>query len=127
MNLEDIKLLKKQQNFIIILEKLKLLGLNDIFNFKEEIIDYIDVAIIIIDFLNKNKDVYKNLNKKDYENLIILCLYDFFKDLEMDDTIIEICIENILKLLKTNLSINQSLNLHKLLIMFYNKIKKLFL
>jgi len=127
MEPKDIELLKKQKKFIIILEKLKLRGLKDICNPKEEIIDYIDIAIAIIDFLNENKDVYKNLNKKNYENLIVLCLYDFFQDLNIDDTINQICIQNILKLLKTNLSINQSLNLYKLLIMFYSKIKKLLL
>ena len=127
MKLQKIKLLKKQTKFIIILEKLKLRGLTKIYNEKKNLIDYLDVAVAVIEFINENKDVYKNLNKKNYKNLIILCLYNFYEESNIENLIDEIYIENILKLLKTNFSTKKSLNIYKLLIMFFSKIKKLLL
>lgn len=126
MKLTEIKLLKDDELFARLLSELKVKGLNNVYIKKQEDIDYFDIAISIIDFLQDNKEIFKNLSQEDYEKLVVICLDEALEEIGIVDEIEEKHIERILKLLKNNLLVQQfSGKLWDLIVILYNKhIKK---
>ena len=126
MKIADIKLLKEDELFARLLTELKVKGLNNVYIKKQEDIDYFDITVSIVDFLQDNKEIFKNLTEENYEKLIIICLDEALEEIGIIDEIEEKHIERILKLLKNNLLVQQfSGKLWDLIMILYNKhIKK---
>ena len=74
MKLNEIKILKENKIYKRIIEELKIKGLDNIYIKKTDSIDYLDIIINIITFLENNKNIIKKLNKNAYSNLIIIII-----------------------------------------------------
>jgi|DEB0MinimDraft_6_1074348.scaffolds.fasta_scaffold16545_2 hypothetical protein len=98
MKLNEIKILKENKIYKRIIEELKIKGLDNIYIKKTDSIDYLDIIINIITFLENNKNIIKKLNKNAYSNLIIIIIDEI-----MDIDLHEEQIEKILILLKNSL------------------------
>ena len=121
MKLTEIKLLKDDELFSRLLTELKVKGLNNVYIKRQEEIDYFDVAISIIDFLQDNKEIFKNLTQENYEKLVVICLDEALEEIGIIGEVEEKHIEKVLKLLKNNLLVQEfSGKLWDILVLLYN-------
>ena len=121
MKLTEIKLLKDDELFARLLSELKVKGLNNVYIKRQEEIDYFDVAISIIDFLQDNKEIFKNLTQENYEKLVVICLDEALEEIGIMGEVEEKHIERVLKLLKNNLLVQEfSGKLWDILVLLYN-------
>ena len=121
MKLTEIKLLKNDELFARLLTELKVKGLNNVYIKRQEEIDYFDVAISIIDFLQDNKEIFKNLTQENYEKLVVICLDEALEEIGIIGEVEEKHIERVLKLLKNNLLVQEfSGKLWDILVLLYN-------
>ena len=121
MKLTEIKLLKDDELFSRLLTELKVKGLNNVYIKRQEEIDYFDVAISIIDFLQDNKEIFKNLTQENYEKLVVICLDEALEEIGIIGEVEEKHIERVLKLLKNNLLVHEfSGKLLDILVLLYN-------
>ena len=121
MKLTEIKLLKDDELFARLLAELKVKGLNNVYIKRQEEIDYFDVAISIIDFLQDNKEIFKNLTQENYEKLVVICLDEALEEIGIIGEVEEKHIERVLKLLKNNLLVQEfSGKLWDILVLLYN-------
>lgn len=121
MKLTEIKLLKDDELFSRLLTELKVKGLNNVYIKRQEEIDYFDVAISIIDFLQDNKEIFKNLTQENYEKLVVICLDEALEEIGIIGEVEEKHIERVLKLLKNNLLVQEfSGKLWDILVLLYN-------
>ena len=118
MKLEDIKALKQDTVYKRILDELKVKGLKDVYIVPTEGINYLDIVVQIVEFLDKNKKVLKKIKPEQYENMVVICVDEMLEGISVD--VDEEQIEKILRLLKNSLLIEK---LSKFLL---QKIKKLF-
>ena len=121
MKLAEIKLLKEDELFARLLSELKVKGLNNVYIKRQEDIDYFDVAISIIDFLQDNKEIFKNLTQDNYEKLVVICLDEALEEIGIVDEVEEKHIERVLKLLKNNMLVQEfSGKLWDIVVLLYN-------
>jgi hypothetical protein len=121
MKLTEIKLLKNDELFARLLTELKVKGLNNVYIKRDEEIDYFDVAISIIDFLQDNKEIFKNLTQENYEKLVVICLDEALEEIGIIGEVEEKHIERVLKLLKNNLLVQEfSGKIWDILVLLYN-------
>ena len=121
MKLAEIKLLKEDELFARLLSELKVKGLNNVYIKRQEDIDYFDVAISIIDFLQDNKEIFKNLTQDNYEKLVVICLDEALEEIGIVDEVEEKHIERVLKLLKNNMLVQEfSGKLWDIIVLLYN-------
>jgi hypothetical protein len=111
MKLVDIKILKEDTVYKKILEQLKLKGLDKIYVRRTETVDYLDIILIIIEFLENNKDIFSKLKKKDYEKLLVLILVEVLENINIE--IEEEQLEKIIALLKSSLLVQNANNFLK--------------
>ena len=111
MKLIDIKILREDTVYKKILEQLKLKGLNKIYVRRTETVDYLDIILIIIEFLENNKNLFNRLKKKDYEKLLVLILVEILENINVE--IDEEQLEKIIALLKSSLLVLKSNNFLK--------------
>ncbi len=96
-------------------------GLENIYIKKTTTIDYIDIIVEVINFLELNKNVFRKLNKKNYENLVLLVIVELLEKIEV--VISEEQVEKIIILLKNSLLVQKASNIiYKKLISVCNKI-----
>lgn len=106
MKLIDIKILREDSVYKKILEQLKLKGLNKIYVRRTETVDYLDIILLIIEFLENNKNLFNKLKKKDYEKLLVLILVEILENINVE--IEEEQLEKIIALLKSSLLVLNS-------------------
>ena len=105
MKLIDIKLLKEETVYKRILDELKVKGLDKLYIKKIEQIDYLDIILAVINFLEENKKVLKNITQDKFENIVIIIIDEIFE--EMDVIISEEQIGKIVELLKNSLLVKK--------------------
>ena len=119
--LTPVKALKDETIYNRVLSELKVKGLNNIYNkINKEQINYIDIVIEVINFLTINSKVYKKLNSKNYENLVIICVDEILEmqNIELDEEQIRkiiILLNSSLLMKKFSKIINDLLNKFKCL------------
>jgi hypothetical protein len=105
MKLVDIKELKKDSIYRRILDEIKVKGLNKVYIKTTDQVDYLDLIVNVIEFIDANKSVLKNLKEEQYENLVVIVIDELLEDIGIDAD--EDQIEKILKLLKNSLLVNK--------------------
>jgi len=105
MKLVDIKELKKDSIYRRILDEIKVKGLNKVYIKTTDQVDYLDLIVNVIEFIDANKSVLKNLKEEQYENLVVIVIDELLEDIGIDAD--EEQIEKILKLLKNSLLVNK--------------------
>lgn len=105
MKLVDIKELKKDSIYRRILDEIKVQGLNKVYIKTTDQVDYLDLIVNVIEFIDANKSVLKNLKEEQYENLVVIVIDELLEDIGIDAD--EEQIEKILKLLKNSLLVNK--------------------
>lgn len=108
MKLVEIKQLKQSDLFKKIIKELNVKGLNKIYIKREKNIDYLDIIIAIINFLEQNKNIFRNLNKDNYENLVIIILVELLEEIEIETD--EEQLNKIITLLKNSLLVQKASN-----------------
>ncbi len=108
---ELIKKIRNKPHYVKLLDILVINGLLDIIEdeLKDNKINYIDLVIKVINFLEKNKRYYLNFSSNRFDRIIILCIDEIlsqkFKiDLDSEE------LESIIKLLRNNYLIRNFLN-----------------
>jgi hypothetical protein len=120
MKLVQIRELKEERIYKEILNQLKVKGINNLYLKKIEYVDYLDIVISIIDFLEDNKKILKNISRHQFENIVIIIIDEILEE-EFNIIISEEQVENILKLLKNSLLVKKVSNY------LIDKFKKIFL
>ena len=105
MKLIDIKELKKDTIYRRILDEIKIKGLNKVYIKTTDQVDYLDLIVNVIEFIDANKSALKDLKEEQYENLIVIVIDEILEDIGIDAD--EEQIEKILKLLKNSLLVNK--------------------
>ena len=105
MKLVELKILKKDTVYRRILHELKLNGLDEIYIKKTDTIDFLDIILSVIDFLENNKNILKRINSDQYENIVIIIIDEIFEELGYQTN--EEQIEKIMKLLKNSLLVQK--------------------
>jgi len=105
MKLLELKILKENTIYKRVLDELKVKGLDKLHISKEDQIDYLDIIISVIDFLQLNKKTLKKLNEEQYEDIIIIIVDEILESMNMN--ISEEQIEKVIKLLKNTLLIQK--------------------
>ena len=118
MKLVEIRQLKDNDMFKKIIAELNVKGLNNLYFKKSEKIDYLDIIISITDFLEQNKNIFKKLNKENYENLFIIILVQVLEDIDIETN--EEQLEKVIRLLKNSLLVQKVSNV------IFNKLSILF-
>lgn len=117
MKLVDLKILKEETVYKRVLDELKVKGLDKLYIRKEEQIDYLDIIISVIEFLQLNKKTLKKLNEDKYEDIIVIIVDEILESMNIN--ISEEQIEKVIQLLKNTLLIQ------KISKYIYSKIKKI--
>lgn len=101
MKLTELKALKEETIYKRILEELKVKGLDKLYIKKTESIDYLDIIISTVNFLEVNKKILKKFNKEQFENIVIIIIDEILEEMEVN--VSEDQIEKIVLLLKNSL------------------------
>lgn len=102
MKLVDLKILKEDTIYKKVLDELKLKGLDKLYIKKQEQIDYLDIILAVIEFLELNKKFLKRVN---YENIVLIIVNEIFEEMNID--ISEEQLDKIIKLLKSSILIER--------------------
>ena len=122
MKLVEIKQLKESDLFKKIIAELNVKGLDKIYVKKTKTVDYLDIIIAITNFLEANKNVFKKLNKNNYENLVLIVLVELLEEIDIETN--EEQLEKIMILLKNSLLVQRASNfVIAQFKVFYNYIK----
>lgn len=108
MKLVEIKQLKESDLFKKIIAELNVKGLDKIYVKKTKTVDYLDIIIAITNFLEANKNVFKKLNKNNYENLVLIVLVELLEEIDIETN--EEQLEKIMILLKNSLLVQRASN-----------------
>lgn len=107
MKLVQIRELKEETIYKKILNELKVKGIKNLYIKKYKSVDYLDIVISIIDFLEDNKKILKNITRKQFENIVIIIIDEILEE-EFNIIISEEQVEKILKLLKNSLLVKKA-------------------
>lgn len=105
MKLIELKILKEGTVYKRVLDELKVNGLDKLYIRKEEHIDYLDIIVSVIEFLQLNKKTLKKLNEEQYEDIIIIIIDEIFESMNIN--VSEEQIEKVIKLLKNTILIQK--------------------
>ena len=72
---------------------------------KVELIDYLDIVLAVINFLEENKKILKKVNYDQFENIFIIIIDEILEEININ--ISEEQIEKILQLLKNSLLVKK--------------------
>jgi len=120
MKLVELRVLKEDTVYKKVLDKLKLKGLNELElpNKDTETIDYLEIIMKVIDFVQQNKKVLKKLTPEQQEDIIVIIIDEMLEKMGID--VNEEQIEKVLLLLKNSLLVQNVINY------LIRKTKKLF-
>ena len=102
MKFVELKLLKENTIYKKVLDELNLKGLDKLYIKKQEQIDYLDIILAVIEFLEINKKFLKKVN---YENIVLIIINEIFEEMNID--ISEEQLDKIIKLLKSSILIEK--------------------
>ncbi len=105
MKLVELKALKEETVYKRILEKLKVKGLDNLYIKKTKTVDYLDIVLAVIKFLEENKKVLKNITQDQFENIVVIVIDEILEEMKVD--ISEEQIEKIIELLKNSLLVKK--------------------
>lgn len=106
MKLVEVKALKENGNYQKIISELKLKGLDKLYIQKTESIDYFDIILSVLNFVEYNKKTIKKLNAQTLENIVIILIDEILEQSEIN--VSEEQIEKILSLLKNSLLVQKT-------------------
>jgi hypothetical protein len=98
MKLVELKALKEETIYKRVLNELKIKGLDKLYIKRTESIDYLDIILAVVNFLEKNKKLLKNVTQDQFENIIVIIVNEILEEMEIDMS--EKQIEKIMELLK---------------------------
>ena len=105
MKLVDLKILKEETVYKRVIDELKVKGLDKLYIKKTDTVDYLDIILAVINFLEKNKKVLKNVTQEQFENIVVIVIDEILEDMNIDTT--EEQIEKIMELLKNSLLVKK--------------------
>jgi uncharacterized protein YciU (UPF0263 family) len=105
MKLSEIKVLKEETLYKRVIDELKIKGLDKLYIKRTDRIDYLDIILAVINFLEKNKKVLKNVTQDQFENIVIIVIDEILEEIKID--ISEEQIEKIIELLKNSLLVRK--------------------
>jgi uncharacterized protein YciU (UPF0263 family) len=108
MKLVELKVLKEESIYKRIIDELKIKGLDKLYIKTTDTIDYLDIILIVLDFLEKNKKVLKNVTQDQFENITIIVIDEILEEMKINIT--EQQIEKIMELLKNSLLVRKVSN-----------------
>ncbi len=108
MKLVELKILKEETVYKRVLEELKVKGLDNLYIKKTEMVDYLDIILATINFLDQNKKVLKNVKSEQFENIVIIVIDEILEEMKIDIT--EEQLEKIMELLKNSLLVQRASN-----------------
>ena len=108
MKLVELKILKEETVYKRVLEELKVKGLDNLYIKKTEIVDYLDIILATINFLDQNKKILKNVKSEQFENIVIIVIDEILEEMKIDVT--EEQLEKIMELLKNSLLVQRASN-----------------
>lgn len=106
MKLVEVKALKENNNYQKIIKELKLKGLDKLYIQKTDTIDYFDIILSVLNFVECNKKTIKKLNAETLENIVIILIDEILEQSEIN--VSEEQIEKILSLLKNSLLVQKT-------------------
>uniref|UniRef100_A0A6C0LEU6 Uncharacterized protein n=1 Tax=viral metagenome TaxID=1070528 RepID=A0A6C0LEU6_9ZZZZ len=105
MKLVELKAIKEETVYKRVLDELKVKGLDKLYIKRTESVDYLDIILEVINFLDKNKTVLKNVTQDQFENIVVIVIDEILEDMKID--ISEEQIEKIMELLKNSLLVKK--------------------
>ena len=105
MKLVELKALKEETVYKKVLKELKVKGLDKLYINRTETVDYLDIILAVINFLEKNKKVLKNVTQDQFENIVVIVIDEILEEMKIDTT--EEQIEKIMELLKNSLLVKK--------------------
>ena len=105
MKLVELKALKEETVYKRVLDELKVKGLDKLYINRTETVDYLDIILAVINFLEKNKKVLKNVTQDQFENIVVIVIDEILEEMKIDTT--EEQIEKIMELLKNSLLVKK--------------------
>ena len=122
MNLVAVRNLKEDTFYKKIISELKIKGIDKLYIKKSESVDYFDIIISVITFVESNKNIIKKIKSEQLENIILILIDEVLEESNIklsDDQI-----DKILQLLKNSLLIKKTTTfIYKNLVSLINKIK----
>lgn len=106
MKLIEIKQLKDNNFLKKIINELKVNGLDKIYVKRTKSIDYLDIIVSVLNFLEENKNLFKKLSNKNYENLILIIFVEILEEIDIETN--EEQLEKIITLLKSSLLVQRA-------------------
>lgn len=105
MKLIELKILKEDEVYKRILNELKVKGLDKLYIKKSETIDYLDIVLSVVNFLEINKKLLKNFKTDNFENIVIIIIDEILEQININ--VPEEQIEKIIELLKNTLLVKK--------------------
>jgi len=105
MKLVELKILKEKTVYKRILDKLKLKGLDKLYIKRTETVDYLDIILGILNFLEKNKKILRNTTQDEFENIVVIIIDEILEDMNINMS--EEQIGKIMELLKNSLLVKK--------------------
>lgn len=105
MKLVQLKALKEETVYKRVLDELKVKGLDKLYIKTTESIDYLDIILAVVNFLEKNKKVLKNVTQDQFENIVMIVIDEILEEMKIDMS--EEQIEKIMELLKNSLLVKK--------------------
>ena len=106
MKISELKILKEETIYKRVLDELKVKGLDKLHFRKEEQIDYLDIILSVIEFLQENKKTLKKLNEEQYENIVVIIVDEILESMNIN--VAEEQIQKVIHLLKNTLLVQKS-------------------
>ena len=105
MKLVELKALKEETVYKRVLNELKVKGLDKLYIKRTEVVDYLDIILAVINFLENNKKILKNVTQEQFENIVVIVIDEILEEMEIDTS--EEQIEKIMELLKNSLLVKK--------------------
>ena len=105
MKIAELKILKEETIYKRVLDELKVKGLDKLHFRKEEQIDYLDIILSVIEFLQVNKKTLKKLNEEQYENIVVIIVDEILESMNIN--VAEEQIQKVIHLLKNTLLVQK--------------------
>lgn len=105
MRLVELKVLKQENVYKRVLDELKVKGLDKLYIKRTESIDYLDIILAVVNFLEKNKKVLKNVTEDQFENIVVIVIDEILEEMKIDMSKEQI--EKIIELLKNSLLVKK--------------------
>lgn len=105
MKLVELKALKEDTVYKRVLDELKIKGLDKLYIKRTESIDYLDIILAVVNFLEKNKKVLKNVTQDQFENIVVIVIDEILEEMKIDMS--EEQIEKMIELLKNSLLVKK--------------------